>query len=183
MGQYFRRCDGGGGIVGAVPRLHRNWLLVRACGSSRSTTQSREAGMQISIIGAGRMARVFAGQWQRLGHDIFIGARDITKARELALEVGPAVHHGTIEAASDAGDMILLTVKEAGAVPAVLAAGSGSLAGKPIIDCTNGVDPVAGLLEHGKSIAERIADAAPEAHVVKGFNLCHFKVWENGPPR
>lgn len=79
--------------------------------------------------------------------------------------------------------MILLAVKEAGAVPAVLAAGSGSLAGKPIIDCTNGVDPVAGLLEHGKSIAERIADAAPEAHVVKGFNLCHFKVWENGPPR
>jgi pyrroline-5-carboxylate reductase len=72
--------------------------------------------MQISIIGAGRMARVFAGQWQRLGHDIFIGARDITKARELALEVGPAVHHGTIEAAADAGDMILLAVKEAGAV-------------------------------------------------------------------
>lgn len=52
-----------------------------------------------------------------------------------------------------------------------------------LIDCVNPVGP-GFVLETagGRSAAERLAAAAPDAHVVKAFNLCHEDVWRMTPP-
>ncbi|MEM6755095.1 MAG: hypothetical protein AAF630_19255 [Cyanobacteria bacterium P01_C01_bin.38] len=34
----------------------------------------------------------------------------------------------------------------------------------------------------GVSLSEKIAEAVPNAHVVKAFNMCQAKVWEMKPP-
>ncbi|TXL86000.1 NADP oxidoreductase [Streptomyces sp. IB2014 016-6] len=58
-----------------------------------------------------------------------------------------------------------------------------ALDGKTLLDCANPVGPGFRLLtEGGPSAALRLAAAAPGAHVVKAFNLCHEDVWRMRPP-
>jgi predicted dinucleotide-binding enzyme len=52
-----------------------------------------------------------------------------------------------------------------------------------LLDCSNPVGPGFRLLtEGGPSAAQQLAAAAPGAHVVKAFNLCHEDVWRIRPP-
>jgi predicted dinucleotide-binding enzyme len=58
-----------------------------------------------------------------------------------------------------------------------------TLQGKALIDCSNPVGPGFRLLtQQGPSAAQHMAAAAPGAHVVKAFNLCHEGVWRMRPP-
>ncbi|MGW1917236.1 NADPH-dependent F420 reductase [Streptomyces sp. NPDC002076] len=124
--------------------------------------------MRIGIIGAGAMAAALGGQWERAGHQVVAAGRSRG-------EVRAAVEHGT--------DAVLLAVPYAAAVD--LATGlEAALRGRVLIDCTNPVGgPDFGLLTAGgPAAAQRIAAAAPAAHVVKAFNLCHESVWRLTPP-
>ena len=90
---------------------------------------------------------------------------------------------GGLRKAAEAGtDAVLLAVPYEAVVDVVGGLGE-ALRGKVLIDCTNPVGPGFRLLtEGGPSAAERIASAAPDAHVVKAFNLCHSDVWRLTPP-
>ncbi|MFE6616520.1 NADPH-dependent F420 reductase [Amycolatopsis sp. NPDC057786] len=114
--------------------------------------------MRIGIFGAGGMAEALGGQWIK------------------ATRISPRV--GTWDETARASDVILLAVPAA-SVTEVLAA-AGDLAGKVLIDCTNAVGPGAVLTVPGQ--AARIAAAAPDAHLVKAFILCHVDVWRMTPP-
>ncbi|MFK0243812.1 NADPH-dependent F420 reductase [Amycolatopsis azurea] len=129
--------------------------------------------MRIGIFGAGGMAEALGGQWSGAGHEVMVAARDRAKAEKISTRVG------TWAEAARASDVILLAVP-APSVAEVVAAAGGSLAGKVLIDCTNAVGPGAVLTIPDQ--AERIAAAAPDAHVVKAFNLCHVDVWRMTPP-
>ncbi|MGW1803483.1 NADPH-dependent F420 reductase [Streptomyces sp. NPDC002078] len=124
--------------------------------------------MRIGIIGAGAMAAALGGQWERAGHQVVAAGRSRG-------EVRAAVEHGT--------DAVLLAVPYAAAVDLV-AGLEAALHGRVLIDCTNPVGgPDFGLLTAGgPAAAQRIAAAAPAAHVVKAFNLCHESVWRLTPP-
>ncbi|MFI7118400.1 NADPH-dependent F420 reductase [Amycolatopsis sp. NPDC049868] len=126
--------------------------------------------MRIGIFGAGGMAEALGGQWS--AHDVMVAARDRAKAARISARVG------TWAETARASDVILVAVPAASA-PEVLAA-AGDLTGKVLIDCTNAVGPGAVLTVPGQ--AARIAAAAPGAHVVKAFNLCHVDVWRMTPP-
>ncbi|RSN36083.1 NADP oxidoreductase [Amycolatopsis sp. WAC 01416] len=128
--------------------------------------------MRIGIFGAGGMAEALGGQWARAGHEVMVAARDRAKAARISPRVG------TWEETARASDVILLAVPAA-SVTEVLAV-AGDLAGKVLIDCTNAVGPGASLTVADQ--AARIAAAAPDAHVVKAFNLCHVDVWRMTPP-
>ncbi|WP_410604554.1 NADPH-dependent F420 reductase [Amycolatopsis sp. lyj-90] len=128
--------------------------------------------MRIGIFGAGGMAEALGGQWMAAGHEVMVAARDRAKAAEISPRVG------TWAETAAASEVILLAVP-ADAVTEVVAA-AGNLAGKVLIDCTNAVGPGAVLTVPGQ--AARIAAAAPDAHVVKAFNLCHVDVWRMTPP-
>ncbi|MFI6301632.1 NADPH-dependent F420 reductase [Amycolatopsis thailandensis] len=127
--------------------------------------------MRIGIFGAGGMAEALGGRWS--GHEVMVAARDRAKAEKISARVG------TWAETARASDVILLAVPAPSATEVVAAAGE-SLAGKILIDCTNAVGPGAVLTIPDQ--AERIAAAAPDAHVVKAFNLCHVDVWRMTPP-
>jgi predicted dinucleotide-binding enzyme len=124
----------------------------------------------ISIIGLGNMASALAGRALAGGNAVEIIGRDQAKAKELAATLGGATAgpFGT----APAGDIVILAVPNASAVPVVAQYGN-ALAGKVIIDITNPINADAtGLVTpDGTSAAQQIAKAAPaSAHVVKAFN-------------
>ena len=119
--------------------------------------------MRIGIIGNGSMATVLGGAWQRAGHEVLVAGRE--RHRE-------AAEHGEVVLAALPADVAPEIVKGLGDV----------LAGRTVLDCTNPIVPVEGeglMLSTGgtTSVALRMAEAAPDAHVVKAFNLCHQSVW------
>ncbi|MEV0320565.1 NADPH-dependent F420 reductase [Streptomyces sp. NPDC050658] len=137
--------------------------------------------MRIGIVGTGNMADALGTHWVRAGHDVLIGGRDERRAVALAGRIG-AARHGTVRAAAEFGDAVLL------AVPYEVGAGlagelQDALRGRVLVDCSNPVGPGFALLtEGGPAAAVRLADAAPGARVVKAFNLCHEDVWRMDPP-
>ncbi|GAT70227.1 NADP oxidoreductase coenzyme F420-dependent [Planomonospora sphaerica] len=135
--------------------------------------------MRIGILGTGAMATTLGGAWVRAGHDVLVGGRDRTAAAATAARIG-AVGHGTPADGAAYGDLVLIAVP-ADAAPGLAKEFGGTLAGRTVIDCTNPVVPTDDglMLTTGgtTSIARRMAEAAPGAHVVKAFNLCHESIW------
>ncbi|KPI20671.1 NADP oxidoreductase coenzyme F420-dependent [Actinobacteria bacterium OK074] len=133
----------------------------------------------MGILGTGGMADALGGQWAAAGHEVLFGGRDLAKATALAQRHGGSP--GTLrEAAAFGTDAVLVAlpwhvaVAEAARLP---------LSGRVLVDCTNAVgDGFRLLTAGGPSVAERLAAAAPTAHVVKAFNLCHEDVWRLRPP-
>ena len=98
-------------------------------------------------------------------------------------ELGSGATAGTWGAAP-AGDIVILAVLFASAVPVVSEYGD-ALAGKIVVDITNPFNPDAtGLvMPDGSSGAQEIAKAAPaSAHVVKAFNTLFSDVLAGWPP-
>jgi NADPH-dependent F420 reductase len=132
--------------------------------------------MNIGIIGTGNMGLALGRLWASKGHAVFFGSRDPEKALALGHEVGVMASGGTIAQAAKFGSAVLLAVRW-DAVPSALKA-AGSLSGKIIIDCTNPMNSdwtqlVEGLTSSG---AERIAELAPDAKVVKAFNHVYAQI-------
>lgn len=125
---------------------------------------------RISIIGTGNMARALGGRALAGGNAVEIIGRDASKVAALARAIGGGTA-GTIGAAP-AGDIVILAVPYAHAVPLVRQFGN-ALSGKVIVDITNPFNPdLTGLVTpEGSSAAKEIAKSAPAgAHVVKAFN-------------
>jgi predicted dinucleotide-binding enzyme len=125
----------------------------------------------ISIIGSGNMARAIGARAVKGGNDVEVSSRDAAKAETLARTLGGGATAGTFGAAP-VGDIVILAVLYAGAVPVVAQYGD-ALAGKVIVDVTNpfNADATGLVTADGTSIAQEIAKVAPaSAHVVKAFN-------------
>ncbi|MFB6832386.1 NADPH-dependent F420 reductase [Streptomyces hydrogenans] len=138
--------------------------------------------MRIGVLGTGNMADALATHWARAGHRVTIGGRDAEKARRLAERIGGGAGSGSPEAAAASGEVVLAALPF-GAGAEVVRELRPALAGRTLIDCSNPVGPGFRLLTGGgPSAARLLADAAPEAHVVKAFNLCHEGVWRMRPP-
>ncbi|MFI6567858.1 NADPH-dependent F420 reductase [Nocardia fluminea] len=138
--------------------------------------------MRIGIIGAGAMAAALGRGWAAAGHEVRIGARSADAARALAAEING--HAATVGAAIAFADAVLFAVPVS-ALTELLGAHGDDLAGKIVIDCTNAFRPdesapdgVTAFVLSEDAVAERIATAAPKAHVVKAFNLLAAEVWE-----
>jgi 8-hydroxy-5-deazaflavin:NADPH oxidoreductase len=130
----------------------------------------------ISIIGPGTMARILATRALAGGNTVEITGRDAAKAAALASELGGGATAGTTGSAP-AGDIVILAVPYAAAVPVVSQYGD-ALAGKIIVDISNPFDPAGtGLVTpDGISAAEQTAQVAAGAHVVKAFNTLFGEV-------
>ncbi|GAB4079170.1 NAD(P)-binding domain-containing protein [Modestobacter muralis] len=137
----------------------------------------------ISIIGLGTMASTLAARALAGGHTVEVIGRDRVKAEELAATLGGGATTGTFGAAP-VGDLVILAVPYAGAVPVVAQYGE-ALAGKTVIDISNTSNAAATALvtPEGSSGAQEIAAAAPaSAHVVKAFNTVFGHVLAQGGP-
>lgn len=141
--------------------------------------------MRIGILGTGAFARGLAIAWGRAGHKVTVGGRSPAKAEALAEDAGYGVRAGDLRTAATGRDAVLLAVTWAGIDEALEAAGAGdgTLAGVPLIDPTNAVDPGAGALltEPAPSAAQHIAGRCPGAHVVKALHLFPAQRWSHPP--
>ncbi|SDR62106.1 hypothetical protein SAMN05444161_0249 [Rhizobiales bacterium GAS191] len=124
--------------------------------------------MQVAIIGSGRVGGALAQALGRAGHEVRFGSRKP--------DPGKAGEAGIADAVA-AADATILAIPFDAVDEAIAAAGG--LAGKVLIDATNPLgmrDGGLGLtLGFDTSGAERIAAAAPHAHVFKAFNQTGFE--------
>ncbi|REE96298.1 NADPH-dependent F420 reductase [Thermomonospora umbrina] len=140
--------------------------------------------MRIGVIGAGQMAEALGTGWARAGHEVMIGARSPEKAADLAERIGRGARGGDLREAAEYGDVTLLALP-AGAIDELLRKVGDTLSGRPLIDCANAFAPDAftgapdSFRLDEEALAERVAGLAPDAHVVKAFNLCAAEVWES----
>jgi 8-hydroxy-5-deazaflavin:NADPH oxidoreductase len=138
----------------------------------------------ISFIGLGGMARAIGARAVEGGNAVEVIGRDAAKAKDLAAALGGGATAGTFGTAP-AGDIVILAVPYASAVPVVAQYGD-ALAGKVIIDISNtfsAADATGLVTPDGTSGAQEIAKAAPaSAHVVKAFNTVFGHVLAQGRP-
>ena len=135
----------------------------------------------ISIIGLGGMGRALAVRAVAGGNAVEVIGRDAAKTNDLAAELGDGATAGAFGNAP-AGDIVILAVPYASAVPVVARYGD-ALAGKVIIDITNpmNADATGLVTPDGTSGAQEIAKAAPSsAPVVKAFNTVFGHVMAPG---
>ena len=119
--------------------------------------------MKIAIIGAGSVGGTLGGRFEEVGHRVTYGVRD-PAGREKTTTV--------IDAVKDA-ELIVLATPWNAAKSAVESAGN--LEGKILVDATNPIVP-GFKLEHDPSGAERVAQWAKGAKVVKCFNQIGVEV-------
>lgn len=133
--------------------------------------------MKIAIIGAGNVGKTLGGRFTENGHEIFYG---VPKPKEYEGEnIDGKV--GTNREAVASAEIVLLAVPFYAVETAVK--DCGDLSGKTVIDATNP------LTFDGKNLnltlgfetsgAEKVAEFAKGANVVKCFNQTGFNVMEN----
>ncbi|MUW14821.1 NADP oxidoreductase [Halorubrum sp. CBA1125] len=115
--------------------------------------------MKIGIIGTGNVGGALATGLAAVGHEVVVGSRD-PETNEV-----DGVEAMTQRAAAEYGDVVILALP-AGVVADVAADLQDALVEKPVLDTANEY-PNAGS---ERSLATRVADAVPDAHVVKAFN-------------
>ncbi|RPF38117.1 NADPH-dependent F420 reductase [Streptomyces sp. TLI_185] len=131
--------------------------------------------MEITIVGAGNMARGIATRALAGGHTVTLTAKDPGKAVQLVDELrshGSGQISAADESALDTADLVVLAVPFEAAKQLAAAYGT-RLNGKVLVDISNPVDASLDSLvvPPGTSAAEQIAEAAaPETRVVKAFN-------------
>ncbi|MEQ6896119.1 NADPH-dependent F420 reductase [Microbacterium sp. KR10-403] len=123
----------------------------------------------ISVIGTGNMGSAIAGIAAKGGASVQVVARDITKAKQLAEQVG-----GTAGSFGEAlsGDVVVLALPYP-ALADVIATYGPQLDGKVVVDVTNPVDFATfdGLtVPADSSAAAELQAALPGAKVIKAFN-------------
>ncbi|MGY0020917.1 NADPH-dependent F420 reductase [Streptomyces sp. cg35] len=139
--------------------------------------------MRIGVLGTGHMADALATHWVRAGHEVTIGGRNPREAERLATRIGGGARPAGLRSAAESGQEVVLAALPFGAGAVVVRDLRAVLDGKVLLDCSNPVGPGFRLLtEGGPSAARQLATAAPGAHVVKAFNLCHADVWRMRPP-
>lgn len=125
--------------------------------------------MKIAVIGSGNIGKALGGSLIRAGHEVTLASRSAEHARTTAAGIGAQATDSIIDAVT-AAEVIVLAVPAGHAVD-VAREIAPATAGKVVIDVTNPLkSDLSGLSTTGVSVAEELAQALPEAALVKGFN-------------
>lgn len=134
--------------------------------------------MNVSIIGAGNMARGIGLRLVAGGHHVTLHVQNKAKGQALAQELG----HDTavVQGGLPESQIVILAVPYA--AMSAIAKNFHGLAGKVVVDSTNPVDFKTFQLipEPGQSGAQEVAKLLPEAKVVKAFNTVFASILAAG---
>jgi len=122
----------------------------------------------MGILGSGDVGQSLASGWSRHGHECRIGTRDVNRP-VLAL-----FDTASTEEVADWADIVVIAVAGVAAEQLVRDVAD-RLAGKVVIDTTNPLDFSSGspqlFVGTTDSLGERLQHAAPDAQVVKAYNI------------
>ena len=134
--------------------------------------------MRVGVLGSGQVGQALARGFADRGHDVMLGSRDPRKPEVAGwlAEHGDGIAAGTFAETASHGDLVVVAVLGAAVEEAIGQADPRSLAGKVVIDATNPLDFSAGfppglIWAQTDSGGERAQRAAPDAKVVKAFNI------------
>lgn len=133
--------------------------------------------MKIAFLGYGNMADALASKWSAK-HDLFFGGRSADKAAALAAKYDAT--SGSAAEAAAFGDVIILATHNAAVFDVIdQAGGAQAFAGKVVVDINNPISTETFLTTRtdGRSLTEALADALPDAHLSKAFNMSQARVW------
>jgi len=135
--------------------------------------------MKIGIIGAGDVGGTLGTIWRQRKHEIMFGVRNLQSQNVQRLaQMDKSLKFGDINEAVAFGDVILFAIPWTSVEETIRR--SGNLSGKIVIDPTNPLTPdLKQLALEDTSVAERIADLAKGAKVVKAFNTIGAKTLDN----
>lgn len=135
--------------------------------------------MKVTVIGAGNMGSAFVRQLVKAGHQVGVSARDPGKAAAVAA-VNAGAQAVPAAGAARGADVVVLATAYADAAAALRSAEI--QAGQVVIDITNPLtaDYMGLTVGHTSSAAEEIANAVPNATLVKGFNTLFAQVLAEG---
>jgi len=136
--------------------------------------------MKIAFIGTGNVGAPLADHLQKLGHQVFIAARnpESKSVLEASKRNSELIVKSLIEAVQEAEIVFLATPFNA--IETALAPVKSLLDGKILVDCTN---PVGANLSHGLqsqiSGSETVQEFVSNTHVVKAFTIYGFENFED----
>ena len=123
--------------------------------------------LDITIVGAGVVGTNLAVAFDRLGHRVRFGARDVSSDKvRAALSAVPGSTAVSLTDATDGADLVVLAVPYPAVADTVTALGS--VDGTVLVDATNVVG--SSLPAGARSIVDVIHGVAPDARIVKAFN-------------
>lgn len=131
--------------------------------------------MKIGILGSGMVGQTFGTKLVELGHDVVIGARDITKLGEWLESVNHKARASSFAEAAEHGEFVINATSGSGALDALSLAGAENLDGKIFIDISNPLDfsqgmPPSLFISNTDSLGEQIQRVFPNVKVVKTLN-------------
>jgi 8-hydroxy-5-deazaflavin:NADPH oxidoreductase len=136
--------------------------------------------MKIAVLGSGMVGKTLAPRLVELGHEVVLGTRDpeATLAKEdfaaWAAE-HPAVTVATFADAAASAELVLNATNGDVTLDVLTLAGADNLAGKVLVDISNGLDFSGGFpplitFPQDDSMGEQIQRAFPDTLVVKSLN-------------
>jgi NADPH-dependent F420 reductase len=134
--------------------------------------------MKIGIIGAGDVGGTLGKSWRQKKHDVMFGVRNLQSQNVQRLaQMDKSLTFGNINDAVAFGDVILFAIPWTSIEETVRGR---NLSGKIVIDPTNPLTPdLRQLAFDDSSVAERIANLAKGAKVVKAFNTIGAQTLNN----
>src|SRR5258708_1504231 len=132
--------------------------------------------MKIGILGSGAVGRQLGDGFIRLGYEVMLGTRDVTKetVKQFIHQHFNKATAGSFADAAAFGETIVVSVAGRVAKQAIEMAGADHFNGKTVIDTTNPISQepaVNGVLKYftgpNESLGELVQQWLPKAHVVK----------------
>ncbi len=131
--------------------------------------------MKIGIIGSGVVGQQLGIGLSKLGHEVMIGSRDVSKLSDWKNKSGEKASAGSNEDAAKFGEMMVIATGWGGTENALNLAGKKNFTGKIVVDVTNPLDFSKGApprldASPGNSGGREIEAWLPDSKVVKAFN-------------
>jgi 8-hydroxy-5-deazaflavin:NADPH oxidoreductase len=127
------------------------------------------AGMQIAVIGAGKIGGTLGAKWRQAGHEVVYGSRTPGPDGPDGSAVKPVGQ-------ALAGAQVVVFAIPGGAVAAVVAEHGAALNGLVVVDATN---RMGGPVVNNRA---EIVAAAPGAQYVRAFNTLGWENFAEPPP-
>jgi predicted dinucleotide-binding enzyme len=136
--------------------------------------------MKIAVLGSGMVGKTLSPRLVELGHEVALGTRDpaatLAKGDFAAWAAEhPEVTVATFADAAASAEMVLNATNGDVTLDVLSLAGADNLAGKVLVDISNGLDLTGGFpplitFPQDDSMGEQIQRAFPEVKVVKSLN-------------